>query len=420
VPLLKGPSIPANFPIARAGGGGFGDVSVGARVRLLGEAKDFFALAAQATLIAPTAGSQAYRGEGSVAVRPELIAELRPKYVRISANLGFLVRENQPLLNARVGDELLYALGAGVPIDERFEAIAELWGGYTLKGIQARTATPFEWLVGGKYNTPYGLYAGLAAGTGFTHGIGSPDARVVAQLGYLSPKKKQEQDRDHDGILDKDDGCPDQPEDRDGFEDSDGCPDLDDDKDGIADSSDACPRDPEDRDGYADEDGCPDPDNDGDSILDQDDACPLEAGVPEEKGCPGKPKVESEGGLQVLDQIHFENNKAVILAESQPNLEAVKSLLDGHPEITSLRIEGHTDSVGEDDKNFILSKARAAAVGSWLVSHGIERKRLAAWGCGEKYPIADNTTPEGRAQNRRVMFQVLAAPPQGCVEAPIK
>ncbi|MET0287746.1 MAG: OmpA family protein [Polyangiales bacterium] len=417
VPLLKGPSIPAGFPIARAGGGGFGDVSLGARVRLLGQAQDFFSLAGQLALIAPTSGDAAYRGEGGVAVRPELIAQLRPKYVRINANLGFIIRENQPLLNARVGDELRYAVGVGYPISERLEAMAELWGGYTFKDVRARTATPFEWLLGAKYNTVQGLYAGLGAGTGFTHGIGSPDARVVVQLGYLSPK---DEDRDHDGILDRNDACPDQPEDRDGFEDDDGCPDLDDDRDSIPDSSDACPRDPEDRDNYADEDGCPDPDNDGDGMLDVDDACPLEPGVPENRGCPAKASVETENALHVLEQVHFENNKAVILSESEPTLQQVKALLDSHPEITALRIEGHTDSVGEDDRNFVLSKARAAAVGTWLVQHGIERKRLAAWGCGEKHPIADNTSAEGRAQNRRVMFQLEATVPPGCVEAPIK
>lgn len=417
VPLLKGPAIPAGFPLAPAGGGGFGDVSLGARVRLWGQAQDFFSLAAQATLVAPTSGSAAYRGEASVAVRPELIAQLRPRWVRIDANLGVLVREDQPLLNARVGDELRYAVGVGVPFGPRLEAIGELWGGHTFNDVRARTATPFEWLVGGKYNTVYGLYAGLAVGTGFTHGLGSPDARVVAQLGYLSPK---DEDRDHDGIIDRKDACPDQPEDRDGFEDEDGCPDLDDDHDGVVDSSDACPQDPEDRDGYADEDGCPDPDNDGDGVLDASDACPLEPGVPAQSGCPARASVETEDALHVLEQIHFENNKAVILAESLPTLEQVKALLDAHPEITALRIEGHTDSVGEDDRNFVLSKARAAAVGSWLVAHGIERGRLASWGCGEKYPIADNTTPAGRAANRRVMFQLDGAAPAGCVQAPIK
>jgi outer membrane protein OmpA-like peptidoglycan-associated protein len=420
VPLLKGPTIPGGFPVSPAGGGGFGDVSVGARVRLLGEAQDFFSLAAQATLIAPTSGDAAYRGEGGVAVRPELIAQLRPKYVRINANLGFMVREDQPLLNARVGDELRYAVGVGYPINERLEAMAELWGGHTFKDVRARTATPFEWLLGAKYNTVQGLYAGLGVGTGFTHGIGAPDARVVMQLGYLSRKDKDgDPDRDRDGIADRNDACPDQPEDRDGFEDEDGCPDLDDDHDAIPDSSDSCPREPEDRDGYADEDGCPEPDNDGDGVLDRDDACVVVPGVPEQRGCPAQAVVETESSLHVLEQVHFENNKAVIMPDSEGTLGHVKELLDAHPEITAVRIEGHTDSVGEDDRNFVLSKARAAAVGSWLVKHGIERKRLAAWGCGEKHPVADNSTLEGRAQNRRVMFQLEATTPPGCVEAPI-
>jgi outer membrane protein OmpA-like peptidoglycan-associated protein len=432
VPLLKGPSIPAGFPVPAAGGGGFGDVSLGARVRLLGEADDFFALGAQAALIVPTAGTQAYRGEDGVAVRPELIAELRPKPVRVTANLGFLVRPEQRVLNSRVGDELTWALGVGVPVIERLELIGELWGGFMLKDFASRTATPFEWLAGAKYHTTHGVYLSAAAGTGFTHGIGAPDARAVAQLGYLMPEKKKEQpvetDRDHDGILDAQDACPDQPEDRDGFADEDGCPDLDDDQDGIPDSSDACAREPEDRDAYADEDGCPDPDNDDDGILDRDDACPLEPGVPEERGCPAKTKVETEGELHVLDQIHFENAKAVILPESVPPLESVQSLLATHPEISVLRIEGHTDSVGQDAKNLALSRSRAAAVGSWLVAHGVDRKRLSAYGCGEQHPIADNTSPEGRAQNRRVVFQVAGTTtgqavqekaPAGCVETPI-
>ncbi len=415
VPLLKGPSMPANFPISRAGGGGFGDLSVGVRASVWGAADDFFSLAAQVALIAPTSNG-AYRGEGGVAVRPELIAQLLPKYVRINANVGFLIRENQPLLNAKAGDELHWAVGAGYPIDEHFEALAELWGGYTFNNVTARTATPFEWLLGGKYNWR-GLYAGLAAGTGFTHGIGSPDARVVAQLGYLSPK---DVDRDHDGIADRNDACPEQPEDRDGFEDEDGCPELDNDHDAIPDVSDACPLDAEDRDDYADEDGCPDPDNDNDGIRDGADACPNDPGPPASNGCPGQTSVETENALHVLEQVHFENNKAVILAESVPTLEQVKALLEAHPEISAVRIEGHTDSVGEDDRNFVLSKARAAAVGSWLVAHGIDKKRLAAWGCGEKHPIGDNTTPQGRAQNRRVMFNLDAALPAGCVQAPIK
>jgi outer membrane protein OmpA-like peptidoglycan-associated protein len=97
-------------------------------------------------------------------------------------------------------------------------------------------------------------------------------------------------DNDKDGFLDEDDECPDDPEDPDGFEDDDGCPDLDDDGDGVPDKDDKCPEEPEDKDGFEDKDGCPDTDNDGDTILDKDDDCPDEAededGFEDKDGCP--------------------------------------------------------------------------------------------------------------------------------------
>lgn len=86
------------------------------------------------------------------------------------------------------------------------------------------------------------------------------------------------------------DKCPNQPEDIDGFEDEDGCPDLDNDKDGIADKFDKCPMVPEDMDGFEDADGCPDLDNDSDAVVDASDKCPMAAedkdGFEDEDGCP--------------------------------------------------------------------------------------------------------------------------------------
>lgn len=97
-------------------------------------------------------------------------------------------------------------------------------------------------------------------------------------------------DRDGDGILDKDDKCPEIPEDFDGFEDKDGCPDYDNDQDGIADTLDKCINDPEDKDGFEDEDGCPDLDNDNDGIPDRLDKCPDDPedidNFEDEDGCP--------------------------------------------------------------------------------------------------------------------------------------
>ncbi len=97
-------------------------------------------------------------------------------------------------------------------------------------------------------------------------------------------------DRDHDGVKDRHDRCPDTPEDSDGYQDADGCPDYDNDRDGVPDVLDQCPDEPEDIDGFQDDDGCPDPDNDGDGILDVQDLCPDEPedfdGVHDDDGCP--------------------------------------------------------------------------------------------------------------------------------------
>jgi outer membrane protein W len=97
-------------------------------------------------------------------------------------------------------------------------------------------------------------------------------------------------DPDKDGILGDADGCPNEAEDADGFQDDDGCPDTDNDGDGVLDASDACPGDAEDADGFKDEDGCPDPDNDGDGIADATDQCKDQAedvdSFQDEDGCP--------------------------------------------------------------------------------------------------------------------------------------
>lgn len=106
----------------------------------------------------------------------------------------------------------------------------------------------------------------------------------------LSTEWRKYRDPDRDGISDRKDRCPYEAEDRDGFEDDDGCPDPDNDIDGIPDSLDKCISITEDRDGFEDNDGCPDSDNDKDSIADSTDQCPLAAedrdGFEDEDGCP--------------------------------------------------------------------------------------------------------------------------------------
>jgi len=213
-------------------------------------------------------------------------------------------------------------------------------------------------------------------------------------------------DNDKDGIPDKSDKCPDQPEDKDGFEDADGCPDLDNDKDGIPDKDDKCPNEPEDFDGFEDADGCPDPDNDKDGIPDKDDKCPNEPGVPPD-GCPKKYNlvVVTEKKIELKQTVFFDFNKSTIKPVSFALLNEVGQALKDNPKI-KVEIGGHTDSIGDDNFNLKLSQARADSVRTYLIKQGISSDRMVSKGFGENVPIADNRTADGRAQNRRVEFLI--------------
>ena len=102
--------------------------------------------------------------------------------------------------------------------------------------------------------------------------------------------------------------------------------------------------------------------------------------------------------------ILFASGSATLRPESTPTLEAVLELLEEHADV-SLLIEGHTDRQGADATNQTLSEERAAAVMRYLVEHGVSEERLVTVGHGESQPVADNTTPEGMATNRRVVFR---------------
>jgi OOP family OmpA-OmpF porin len=215
-------------------------------------------------------------------------------------------------------------------------------------------------------------------------------------------------DNDQDGIPDKDDKCPNEPEDKDGFQDADGCPDPDNDGDGIADKIDKCPNDPEDKDGFQDEDGCPDPDNDQDGILDKDDKCPNEPGVPPD-GCPKKYNlvVVTEKKIELKQTVFFDTNKTTIKAVSFALLNDVAQAMKDNPKL-KVEVQGHTDSVGADDFNLKLSQGRAESVRKYLIGKGVAPDRMDPKGYGENVPIADNRTAEGRSQNRRVEFVITA------------
>ncbi|HEY3233666.1 MAG TPA: OmpA family protein [Polyangiaceae bacterium] len=224
-------------------------------------------------------------------------------------------------------------------------------------------------------------------------------------------------DTDGDGIPDSVDSCVLEPEDKDNYLDADGCPDVDNDLDGIPDVSDKCPNDPEDPDGYEDNDGCPEPDNDKDTVPDLKDQCPNEVGstTQEPLGCPVKPAlvVVTDCEVKIMQQIHFAFDKDKIRPESFPVLDAVADVLSKNPDI-KIEVQGHTDNRGSAAYNKNLSDRRAASVMKYLTSHGIDASRLASHGYGFERPIVPNTTDQNRALNRRVQFIRTEGVKEGC------
>lgn len=346
----------------------------------------------------------------------------------------------------------------------------ELWGSTVVSSADAafaRDTTPFELLFGAHFFVS-GFRGGVGVGPGLTRGIGAPEVRFVATLAFVpeaesdrdgdgivdeedacpdlpGPKSTDSAlhgcpDRDGDRIIDPKDACPDTPGvasddpekhgcpppgDRDGdgiIDEEDACPDVpgvpsedpdkhgcppDRDGDGIIDDEDACPDVPGVRHADPQKNGCPS-DRDGDDIIDDDDACPDVPGLPNEDpelhGCP-LARVEKDQ-IVITQRIEFEFDSAKLVPSSTPVLEAVLEILNEHPQIDDVLVEGHTDNKGKPAYNEKLSARRAASVVNWLVEHGVERSRLRSAGVGMARPIASNVDDVGRQKNRRVEFHI--------------
>ncbi len=232
-------------------------------------------------------------------------------------------------------------------------------------------------------------------------GDGIPDNRDLcpAEFGTVAFKGCADPDPDHDGILGAADHCPLEPEDKDGYQDEDGCPDLDDDADGIPDVDDACPR----QAGPAATLGCPD--RDGDGVADHDDSCPDVHGLQSEQGCPLYKTVKVTAGRIELNR-KLEMNGSVPAPKSVALLEEVLQALTDRSALC-VRVEGHTEAKGKAEANLKVSQSRADGVRTWLMAHGISPSRISARGLGQTQPIADNGTADGREANRRIELVVV-------------
>jgi outer membrane protein OmpA-like peptidoglycan-associated protein len=163
------------------------------------------------------------------------------------------------------------------------------------------------------------------------------------------------------------------------------------DGDGIPDAIDMCPDDPEDRDGYQDYDGCPDPDNDRDPV-------PIGHGDP------------IRFRFNIDDKVYFPSGSARLKGVAAPILDGVVRTLNENPQLKRIEIQGHTD--GREAPS--LGLERALVVERYLIAHGVDSERLVAHGYGARRPVDHARTELSRGRNRRAEFYVDSSdgPPQ--------
>lgn len=224
-------------------------------------------------------------------------------------------------------------------------------------------------------------------------------------------------DADRDGVLDPDDQCVNEPQGEHPDPARRGCPDGDADNDTVLNAQDQCRDVPQGERPDAQRPGCPIADRDNDSVPDATDHCPDQPGSPSpdpnRNGCPGLVRVQN-GMIQILAPVYFATNRDTILRRSFPVLDAVVDAIRASPEIRRVSVEGHTDDVGNDERNQNLSQRRAWSVVEYIHEHGVEASRLRAQGFGETRPLRPvdglrgRALRDARAQNRRVEFRIVA------------
>ncbi|HUS68871.1 MAG TPA: OmpA family protein [Kofleriaceae bacterium] len=383
---------PAAFMLEEPGSTALGDPRLGGSVRLFGGPLGPQAGVA-ATVSLPLGSEEAFTGDGGVGGMGLVTGAFATETFTVAVNGGARFRPEADYVTSDQGTELIARGGVLVPLMDgvlvpsvEVDTIMRAGGSQKYEEL----SSPVLGLVGARYRLPAGFVAGAAVGAGLTEAPGSPAVRGLITLHY-SPQPepapivvvKGPVDTDGDGLYDHEDRCPLEPEDRDNFEDEDGCPDPDNDKDTILDVADACVNDPETKNGFEDVDGCPDVLRDSDKLLTLEEVVTLPAPV------------------------EFEFDTAILLPGADPYLERVLEVLRNHPEVTKLEVQGHTSSEGGPAYNMDLSERRARAVVDWLVNHGADPGRLQARGYGLTQPLGPNDSEANRQKNRRVQFRVL-------------
>ena len=391
VAVWRGLEVGTGLPVwfaAPPSGFSDGEVSVGdASVRLGYRLRldERTSVALHVPTLLPTSSTTNVLGLG-LTVRPTAAVLHRVGPFEFLGNASYHARFPEGEQGFTHADELSLRLGARWALDRiwRTGLVLDVGATTALADVLGPNATLVEprvglerWFGGRVRVTAFG-------GLGLTTTVGSPLFRAGLAVAYgdnpaYRPRPAPSSgDRDGDGIEDGSDGCPNAPEDLDGFEDDDGCPDLDDDQDGVPDVRDKCPNAPQ--------------------------ASSDDAG---RNGCPDLVRLERDR-ITLLQPIAFDPTTDRLEEASYAVLEEVAGILRVNPSMR-VRVEAHTAAPGTAEQNQVSSERRAYQVQSFLIARGARSVQLEAKGFGNTRPIDDSQTEEGRARNRRIEFVVLEA-----------
>ncbi len=284
------------------------DPEVEAKFRFYGSRETPIALGAAVFVSAPLGramAEDAFIGSETLTAGGRFIVDGLSGPFSYAVNLGYRYQGKAKIVSD-LGSEALFSVAAGVSLTPTIRLLADAFGTSQLDGQPGTTSA--EVAVAAQFQPMMSPWAvTLGGGPGIIQGaIGVPVVRGFLGVSYTH----EQRDEDGDGILPPADLCPSAAEDFDGFEDHDGCPDLDNDGDAIPDDTDQCPMDPEDLDGFEDLDGCPDLDNDKDGIIDTQDRCPNEPeninGFEDADGCPDVKDSDGDGVPDTEDKCPHE------------------------------------------------------------------------------------------------------------------
>jgi outer membrane protein OmpA-like peptidoglycan-associated protein len=484
------------------GGAGLGDVALDIKAGLIQREHDGWGLAVggRADLPTTTLSPETPIGSDAFVWALEGIVDYKDGPLLVAANLGTRSMPEVELQNVTMDDYLFWRVGAGIAVnsDETVGLSADLVGGLTYKaGLSNGAGNPVEFMGGAWARVQDRLVMRVGGGTGLSEGIGAPDFRVVAMMGYEPPVKR---DKDDDGVINKLDKCRDVPEDKDGFNDADGCPDpstkvrviVQDPKGNVLKDAAVVLKGPDGEKAgqgefevevhpgawqvtgtlkrYATVDrtdtiaeggaqtvqvvmeplfgttkvivvdaagnklkgvfssdganatrfkegiGSIDLDPGAHNIVVRSDGYKSAfKGIETKKGEltevtfvlePAKAVITKEK-IEIREKVFFDTGKATIQASSNQLLDDVADILKENADIKKIRVEGHTDKVGNAASNRKLSDERAKAVVAYLVAKGVAANRMEAIGYGPDKPVDPASTPEAYEKNRRVEFFIV-------------